>query len=298
MTGLVIGINPLISWIRRNIMELKEVIFIMIALTTVVSGWLVVSLKNIIHSAFALLVTFFGVGGLFVYVGADFLAATQILIYIGGVMILVLFAIMLSEGVYNISLFHRARVLPALLVLGALPYILFRVIMEASWHVRSGAGGEEVMGGEHNPNHRRTSARRIPPPVRGDFSTASFSPGRVGGPHSQGGGEEEGKGRMNIISLQSYLIISALLFSFGLFAIISRKNAISVLLGFELIMNAAGLNFAAFSHFSDSVIHGQVFTIFIIALAAAESAVILALIISVYQKMDTVQIDEIDSLKG
>ncbi|PIS37248.1 MAG: NADH-quinone oxidoreductase subunit NuoK [Nitrospirae bacterium CG08_land_8_20_14_0_20_52_24] len=103
---------------------------------------------------------------------------------------------------------------------------------------------------------------------------------------------------MNIISLQSYLIISALLFSFGLFAIISRKNAISVLLGFELIMNAAGLNFAAFSHFSDSVIHGQVFTIFIIALAAAESAVILALIISVYQKMDTVQIDEIDSLKG
>ncbi|PIX85870.1 MAG: hypothetical protein COZ32_06255, partial [Nitrospirae bacterium CG_4_10_14_3_um_filter_53_41] len=147
MTGLVIGINPLISWIRRNIMELKEVIFIMIALTTVVSGWLVVSLKNIIHSAFALLVTFFGVGGLFVYVGADFLAATQILIYIGGVMILVLFAIMLSEGVYNISLFHRARVLPALLVLGALPYILFRVIMEASWHVRSGAGGEEVMGG-------------------------------------------------------------------------------------------------------------------------------------------------------
>ncbi|PIV83577.1 MAG: NADH-quinone oxidoreductase subunit NuoK [Nitrospirae bacterium CG_4_10_14_3_um_filter_53_41] len=103
---------------------------------------------------------------------------------------------------------------------------------------------------------------------------------------------------MNIISLQSYLIISALLFSFGLFAIITRKNAISVLLGFELIMNAAGLNFAAFSHFSDSVIHGQVFTIFIIALAAAESAVILALIISVYQKMDTVQIDEIDSLKG
>lgn len=103
---------------------------------------------------------------------------------------------------------------------------------------------------------------------------------------------------MEIISLQSYLIIGAVLFSFGMFAIITRKNAISVLLGFELVMNAAGLNFVAFSHFSDKVIHGQVFTLFIIALAAAESVVILALIISVYQKMDTVQIDEIDSLKG
>lgn len=125
-------------------MELKEIIFIMIALTTVVSGWLVVSLKNIIHSAFALLVTFFGVAGLFVYLGADFLAATQILIYIGGVMILVLFAIMLSEKVYNVTLFQKARILPALLVLGAIPYILFRVIMEASWNIRTGGG--ETMG--------------------------------------------------------------------------------------------------------------------------------------------------------
>lgn len=101
-----------------------------------------------------------------------------------------------------------------------------------------------------------------------------------------------------MISLQTYLIIGALLFTFGLFGIITRRNAISVLLGFELVMNAAGLNFAAFSHFSDKTINGQVFTLFIIALAAAESVVILALIIAVYQKMNTVQIDEINKLKG
>ncbi len=101
-----------------------------------------------------------------------------------------------------------------------------------------------------------------------------------------------------MISLQSYLVIGVILFAFGMFGILTRKNAISVLLGFELIMNAAGLNFAAFSHFTDRTIHGQVVTLFIIALAAAESVVILALIIAVYQKMNTVQIDEIDSLKG
>lgn len=101
-----------------------------------------------------------------------------------------------------------------------------------------------------------------------------------------------------MISLESYLWVGMMLFACGMFGIITRKNAISVLLGFELVMNAAGLNFAAFSHFTDKTIHGQVFTLFIIALAAAESVVILALIISVYQKMNTIQIDEIDSLKG
>jgi len=101
-----------------------------------------------------------------------------------------------------------------------------------------------------------------------------------------------------MISLESYLLVGMMLFACGMFGIITRKNAISVLLGFELVMNAAGLNFAAFSHFTDKTIHGQVFTLFIIALAAAESVVILALIIAVYQKMNTIQIDEIDSLKG
>ncbi|MDX1765116.1 MAG: NADH-quinone oxidoreductase subunit NuoK [bacterium] len=101
-----------------------------------------------------------------------------------------------------------------------------------------------------------------------------------------------------MISLQTYLLTGVALFSFGMFGIITRKNAISVLLGFELVMNAGALNFAAFSHFTDKTIHGQVFTLFIIALAAAETVVILGLIIAVYQKMNTVQIDEIDSLKG
>lgn len=125
-------------------MELKEIIFIVIAITTVLSGWLVVSLKNIIHSAFSLLVTFFGVSGLFVYLHADFLAATQVLIYIGGVMILVLFSIMLSERVYNLSIFHWSKVLPALLVLGTVFLILSRVILETPWMLR--AGNTELTG--------------------------------------------------------------------------------------------------------------------------------------------------------
>jgi len=120
-------------------MELKEIIFFILATVTVLSAWLVVSLKNIIHAAFALLITFFGVGGLFVYLSADFLAATQILIYVGGVMILVLFAIMLSEKVYNVSIFHVSKILPGLLVFGGVQFVLLRVMLESPWRVRPGA---------------------------------------------------------------------------------------------------------------------------------------------------------------
>ena len=101
-----------------------------------------------------------------------------------------------------------------------------------------------------------------------------------------------------MISLGSYLAVSAALLVLGLFAMVVRRNAIGVLLGFELVMNAAGLNFAAFAHFTDRTIHGQVFTLFLIALAAAESVVILALVVAVYQEMRTVEVDEIDRLKG
>jgi len=133
-------------------MELKEIIFLLLVTATVLSAWLVVSLKNIIHAAFALLITFFGVGGLFVYLSADFLAATQILIYVGGVMILVLFAIMLSEKVYNVSIFHASKILPALLVFGGVQFVLLRVMLESPWRVRPGAALEmhpttETLGG-------------------------------------------------------------------------------------------------------------------------------------------------------
>lgn len=119
-------------------MELKELIFLLLALVTVVSGWLVVSLKNILHSAFSLLVTFFGVGGLFVFIGADFLAATQVLIYIGGIMILLLFAIMLSEKTYNVKLLDRSHLLPALLVLGAFLPIMVRLMLASPWKTQPG----------------------------------------------------------------------------------------------------------------------------------------------------------------
>lgn len=104
----------------------------------------------------------------------------------------------------------------------------------------------------------------------------------------------------NSIPLQYYLILSALLFSVGLAGALTRRNAILVLVGIELMLNAANLNFIAFWRYNPNAesITGIMFVIFSIAIAAAEAAVGLALIIAVYRHYKTINVDKVDSLKG
>jgi len=98
-------------------------------------------------------------------------------------------------------------------------------------------------------------------------------------------------------SLQIYLILAAILFSLGMFAVITRRNAIAVLMGIELILNAANINFIAFARFGGMNITGHIFALFIIVLAAAEVAVALAIIINIYQNFNSINVDEAQQLK-
>ena len=98
-------------------------------------------------------------------------------------------------------------------------------------------------------------------------------------------------------SLQVYLTLSAVLFSLGMFAVITRRNAIAVLMGIELILNAANLNFIAFARFGGMNITGHIFALFVIVLAAAEVAVALAIIINLYQNFNSINVDEAQQLK-
>jgi len=102
---------------------------------------------------------------------------------------------------------------------------------------------------------------------------------------------------MENIGLSHFLIISVLLFSMGLFGIIKRRNAVMVLMGIELILNAANINFIAFSKYGNFGYNGQVMALFIIVLAAAEAAIALAIVLNIYKTFSTVNVDEIDRLK-
>jgi NADH-quinone oxidoreductase subunit K len=100
--------------------------------------------------------------------------------------------------------------------------------------------------------------------------------------------------------LHHYLLLSSLLFSIGLAGALTRRNAIVVLIGIELMLNAANLNFIAFWRYGEhpETLTGVMFVIFSIGIAAAEAAVGLALIIAVYRHYQTTNVDEVTGLKG
>ena len=99
--------------------------------------------------------------------------------------------------------------------------------------------------------------------------------------------------------IQSYLVVASILFSLGVFAIITRRNAIAILMGIELILNAANINFIAFNRFGGMErLDGHVFAVFVIVLAAAEAAVALAIIINLFKNIGTVDVDQARELRG
>ena len=100
--------------------------------------------------------------------------------------------------------------------------------------------------------------------------------------------------------LAAYLVLSALLFAIGLVGALTRRNAIIVLIGIELMLNAANLNFIAFWRYGPEpqALTGVMFVLFSIGIAAAEAAIGLALIIAVYRHYRTTNLDDVDSMKG
>ena len=103
-----------------------------------------------------------------------------------------------------------------------------------------------------------------------------------------------------MVPIENYIALSAILFAIGALGVLTRRNAISILMGIELILNSCNLNFAAFSRFvtPPDDISGQIIAIFGIVLAAAEAAVFLAIILSIYREFGTIRPDETDTLKG
>lgn len=100
------------------------------------------------------------------------------------------------------------------------------------------------------------------------------------------------------IGLNHYLVVAAILFAAGLCTIVTKRNAIGILIGVELVLNSANVNLIAFSHFTTGLLDGQVTAIFVIVLAAAEAAIALAIFLNFYNRVATVDVDSGDRLRG
>lgn len=106
--------------------------------------------------------------------------------------------------------------------------------------------------------------------------------------------------RLLVPGLQHFLVFGTLLFSLGIYGVLSRRNAIGILLSIELMLNGVNVLMVSFSRYlsSPQEMAGQVFALFIITVAAAEAAVGLAIIIAIYRQRRTVQVDQLDLLRG
>lgn len=115
--------------------SIGTIIFYLIAAITVVSAAVVVFSSNIVYSAFSLVGTFGGVAGIYVLLGADFVAAVQILIYVGGIVVIILFAVMLTHRIADVQVTNRSvGKIPALIVTGLVITLLVSTILESSWN--------------------------------------------------------------------------------------------------------------------------------------------------------------------
>ena len=102
-----------------------------------------------------------------------------------------------------------------------------------------------------------------------------------------------------MIDLNDYLILGAILFVCGIVCMATKRNAIGILMGVELVLNGATINFVAFAHYNNVFeVEGQIFALFVIVMAAAEAAVALAIVLNFYNNHATVDVDSAEELKG
>ncbi len=100
------------------------------------------------------------------------------------------------------------------------------------------------------------------------------------------------------VGLKHFLFLAALLFALGTYTVLTRRNAVGVLIGVELVLNAANINLVAFSHYVTGGLAGHVFALFVIVIAAAEAAIALAIVLSIFQNFKTIDATKIDVMRN
>ena len=266
--------------------------FYLIAALTLLGGLAAVLLKNTVHCALALTVAFAGQALLFLDLDAQFAGFAQILVYIGAVAILVVFAILLTKGSETPkgSVYSR--------------HALAGLVIAAGSFCHAGLGGDL--------EHSRCSAR-AGDDACGDgarYWQCADEPLRAAagdcGAAADGGDDWRGDYRHareregQVTPLAGFLLVAALLFSIGLAGALTRRNAILVLIGIELMLNAANLNLIAFWRYGPhpEALTGMMFAIFSIAVAAAEAAVGLGLVIHLHRHAHTTDLDAMNRMRG
>ena len=207
------------------------------------AGLLVVTMRDIIRCGLAMIVCFGALAGIYVIIGAPLIAAAQVIVYIGAISVLILFAIMLTQTKDAPSrLVFQTQAVPAAIASVIIAVVIALAVAATDW----GEAAERVR--RRRPTTcRRRPVRRLRPAVR-DRQRAAAGRG-----HRRRVPGQARAGRAVVSnSLDAYLVLSGLLFAIGSFGFLARRNAISMLMSIELMLNGVNLSIVAFGAFIPS----------------------------------------------
>ena len=306
-------------------MIIPLLVFYLLSAVAVAAGVMVISARNPVHSVLFLILAFFNSAGLFVLIGAEFLAMVLVVVYVGAVAVLFLFVVMMLDINFVRLREGFMQYLPVGALIGVI-LLVELVLVLGSWAlspetiqataenplppaVSNIAGlGRSVLhrlllpvsgcrsdpsGGDHRRDHADPSAqaRRAPPAHR-----------RAGPPPAprDGGAAQDpaGERRLMPVPLEHYLTVAAILFTLGIFGIfLNRKNVIIILMSIELMLLAINLNLIAFSAYLGDLA-GQVFAMFVLTVAAAEAAIGLAILVVYFRNRGSIEVEDINLMRG
>ncbi len=301
--------------------------FYLFSAVAIASAVMVIAARNPVHSVLFLILAFFNGAGLFVLLGAEFLAMILVVVYVGAVAVLFLFVVMmldvdfveLRQGMLN---YLPVGATIGLILLGELGLVvgawtlspeLLKVVAapvpapgDAVQHRgdRPSAlyplsvllpGRRPHSPYRHGRRHRADSA----PQARREASERRRASGaRSGERHRNPPGHARAGDLTMTIALGHYLTVAAILFTIGIFGIfLNRKNVIVILMSVELMLLAVNINLVAFSAFLGDLV-GQVFALLVLTVAAAEAAIGLAILVTYHRNRGTIAVEDINLMKG
>ena len=307
-------------------MILTTIAFYLFATILIASALMVIASKNPVHSVLFLILAFFNGAGLFVLLGAEFLAMILVVVYVGAVAVLFLFVVMMLDVDFAELKKGTLQYLP----LGSLYRIHSGAGVGLGWvdlgvracckercgqrHARQciqhrGAGRDHLhaiclllrdrgacAAGRDDRRHRADLA---PAPGRAPSVDQPPERARSGSWPCAWSISNRGQGAWMATSASgNYLVLAAILFTIGVLGIfLNRKNVIVILMSIELILLSVNINFVAFSSFLGDLV-GQVFALFVLTVAAAEAAIGLAILVVYYRNRGSIAVEDVDLMKG
>jgi len=288
-------------------MLLQAIAFYVFAAVVVASGAMVVVSRNPVYSVLFLILAFFNAAALFVLIGAEFIAMILVIVYVGAVAVLFLFVVMMLD--INVAKLKEGFLdyLPigAMIGVALLAEILFGlgVLGGTSGTVSTfSKAGTQVLAIDNT----RAIGRVLYTQYFYLFQIAGLVllvamigaivltlEGGLGDP-----GQGADPGRRVVIGLEHYLTVAGVLFTLGIFGIfLNGKNVIVILMCVELMLLAVNINLVAFSVYQGNIV-GQVFAMLVLTVAAAEAAIGLAILVVYFRNRGTVEVEDINAMKG